>query len=440
MKISNVIENILSDKRVLDLISSFNNSDIYFASSTVGEIINYCIIHQTDKTIPVENVISYLKDLNNIKFQSRQIKDPASKEKYFQTERAKLIAATIAKSLQIDLKTAKDKQTEQIKQYFLKNYVENGYVFHSFPTARKNSVEQNGFTSIEKLWDNDAVKRVAKILEDHGAVTGLGGFSYYRPNGMYVEHNAELVLFHSLSAPEWFTFFTSAKHTQSSFNVADEPFYLKNYDACKQNVLNLMANLDLNEQEKKQVLDLFETTWQKLKLKSHTTALIKRKTINKTDVAPFENESMLDTITSALTDKDKQFAEHVGNVVNPETISASDVEILTIPPAEEFLKCEHFNTEKKEELFDPNNNFAIIGRGLLAGTLTISYKQFAACINAIRETFKDDANKKKELKDLSKKLVETIKQSPLSDEKKTEILEIFARYKNENNCKCNFDC
>ncbi len=434
MKFINTLQKILKDKRIAEYISSFDNSDIYFASSIIGEAINYCIIHQSDKNIKTEDVLAYIKVVNGMKLQASKIKDKAQRDKFFQTESAKIIAATIAKSLNIDLKKASNSEILKIKQYFLKNYIENGFVFHSFPTARRESVKQHGFTIIQKLWDNDRLQAVIKILEKHGAIAAMGGASYYNPNGMYVEHSAEMVLFHCLSAPEWFKFFTSSEHNGTSFDVATSPFYVKNYDACRQNVDDLITNLNLNEEESAEVSSFFESCWDVLKDKTQTAALIRRKTVGKTNPIS-DNTDLLTTITEALSDTHTQFSEHVGNVVDPQQITASDVELIDIPPAETFLKCDKFHRETKQELFNPRKTFKILSRGLCTETINLTLEQYSACVDAMEETFKDDNERLGELDKCKTDLYTKIEQSPLPKHLKEERVGLLDDYENSKQNK-----
>ena len=252
----NKIEELLQDKDVISEINFMGKSkSIFFPGKLIGEVFRYCIIHQSDDEINKEDVIKYLKDIKSIIFKADK-KNKEEQNYFFSIERSKIILKSIAKSLDINLskKIISKKDQIQIKNYFLNNYIKKGYVFHSFPSVRKNSVIKQGFTEIEQVWIDEKVKEVVKIFEDHGVLKALGGYGFYKTGGTYVEHNPDNILFHSISSPEWFKFFTSSSHVESTQDLSKSSFYLKDYDACRQNVEDLCKNSRLNKDEEVKVI------------------------------------------------------------------------------------------------------------------------------------------------------------------------------------------
>lgn len=429
------IEKLLSNKKIINEIKIQPvKTDIYFATTFVGEVIKYCLIHSSRKDIKSDEVVTYIRGVKDVMYEYRKIENETERSKYIQNERSKLIISSIAKSLGLESKNAyTEAEEEQIKQYFLTNYVTNGYVFHSFPSARQESVEEYGFKQVEKLWDNEKVKEVSEIFERHGVLTALGGFSFYRAGGMYVEHNPENVMFHAFSSPEWFKFFTSSRHTDTNFDINTSPFYLKDYDACKQNVEDLCINANLDEEESKRVIDLFETAWTNLGNTKLVFAMIPRSKINKDSIeqAIIEGESLEDTITTVLTDRMHQFDEHVGNVIDPTQISADDLCVLELPQADKLIECQQFDREKREDLYNPKRVVTQMTKGLLSGVLDVSFEQYVACMDAMDSVFSDNPNYPKEIKRYLEKMDEKIENSTLSKDKKWELINTMRGYERQ---------
>lgn len=437
MKISEVISKILNDDSVIKEINFMqNNQDIYFAKTFIGEVLRYCIIHKGD--VKAEEVCTYLQQLKGIYSKAHKQTDPT----FFESERAKLIIKSISLHLNFnkDYEELSHEEQQKIGEYFLKNYVKEGYVFHSFPSAREQSVKKHGFTTIEQIWEHQKVKEVAKIFEKHGLLTALGGYNFYDDNvtnttngsnKIYVEHNPEEVFFHCLSSPEWFKFFTSSYHAANSNDLAHSPFYLKNYEACRQNVEDLCNNANLTAEETKTVIALFEHLWKTKGLGNPklTTALIKKKAISKHKVAKatIKNQSLIDTINTVLLDRTHQFDEHIGNVVDASEIDAEDCEILELPPADRFLTCSQFRRETRKELYSPKRNIQALAKGMMGG-LNGSYTQFSLLISNIEQVIKENGGNLNDIDNCIAVVLEKIEQSTLPASQKKSIIDTINNY------------
>ena len=190
--------------------------------------------------------------------------------------RARELCKSIIKRLNINVsdRTLSNENVERIKDYFLKNYVLNGYVFHSFSGALEDSIREFGLSSTKRIWDNDEIMKIAHIFEEKNVISPFGGYSQYSGGGMYIEHDPKMIYCHALSAPEWFKWFTSSNHNINSFSIEEFPYYLKDYEGCRQNVLDLCINAELNENEIRMVMELFESNWKILGTKRMCVALI----------------------------------------------------------------------------------------------------------------------------------------------------------------------
>ena len=89
------IEQLLQDK---DIISEINfmgkNHSTFFPGKLIGEVIRYCIIHQSDKEIKKEDVIQYLQDIKYVMFEADK-RGKEERDSFFSKERSKIILKSI---------------------------------------------------------------------------------------------------------------------------------------------------------------------------------------------------------------------------------------------------------------------------------------------------------------------------------------------------------
>ena len=437
MNVPEKINELLKNKEVLEALRSKNSTHLYSSSMDVGELCTYVMIHSSREDIPVEEVVAYLNKVRAINY---EYKDEPDEKKYYLQEqgKSKLITKSIALALGYkDIENLTPQQKEEVKQYFLNNYVKNGYVFHSFPSARKDSVKENGFTTVEKLWDHKEVMEVAEIFKNHGVLSAVGGYAFYGSNksGMYVEHDPKQMFFHSVSAPEWFKFFTSADHNNNDgMALNSSPYYYKDYEACRRNVEDLCKNTELTKEETEIVLNFFEKNWQKLGQKELVTSMIKRNKIGKDDIskAIIEGQNLEDTISTVLKDKTNQFGEHDGNVIDPTNLTGKDVEIVDLPPADELLGEIEFTRETRASLFDPRKVFGIQSRYFSSRTKTpLTYDQYKNAINTVEKVLLEEGKDLEIVDRCIKRLIEVVKESEyITEVEKQEKVELIKEFEN----------
>lgn len=454
-----IIEQLLKDKDIINEINynaihkneTAERNNMYLSGKLIGEVFRYCIIHQNQK-IDQEEVKRYIQDIKAV-YYSSYLLDEKLQSQFIESNRSGVIAKSIAEKLNIDhsSKEISPKDQERIKEYFINNYVKNGYVFHSFPSQRKQTIQEVGFTQVEKLWDNEKVEEVVKIFEEQGVIKALGGYGFYdgeakekgttAPNDeeqnkrkIYVEHNPEEIFFHTLSSPEWLKFFTSSSHTISDKSLESSPFFVKNYEACKQNVKDLCKNAGLTREQKEKVSSLFKECWKTLGKPELTTALIPKAKVGKDHVPKeIENLNILETISYILTDSTRDFVEHVGNVVDVDKIKGKDLEIVEMSSAETFIHCDSFKRETQEELYDPEKNVYAIYYGIVSsdGTKTLTQEQYNKVFNKMEKVFATNPDKYKEISKNLDKLKKSIRASSLKDKEK--IVDNFDSWEEKRN-------
>ncbi len=411
------IESILNNTRIMKILEQVGKSGIApvpRVSNLIGEIYTYCFVHNDGKDIDINKVINYVETMNKAYFKCH------GNEKLMLDIRAKELYKSIASRLNIDISSEIiSKEDEQkIQDYFLKNYVEKGYVMHSFSGATEESIRENGFSSSKRIWDNDEIMNVAQIFEEKNVITPVGGYSHYSGGGMYVENDAKKIYWHGLSAPEWLKWFTSANHNKNSSNIKDSPYYLRNYEGCKQNVLDLCTNAGLNEDETTQVMSMFEKNWKLLGTETMCVALIPKSIIGMGNIedAIISGQSALETIKTVLSDGRGQYKEHEGNALK-QTITEKDMLIMALPKSQGIFGEHKFDRETKEELYNPKSVLDMIYRGTIEYGFELSQEKIDSIIETLRQVHNHNPEVENVIKKYNERVVNRTSQTSEQDVK-----------------------
>lgn len=416
------IENILNNEKIKKIIEQAGRGEVApvnRVSNLIGEIYTYCFVHNDGNDLDINNVISYVKIMSDAYFECH------GSEKLMQDIRAKELGKSIAQRLNIDISSGMiSKEEEQsIQDYFLKNYVKNGYVMHSFPGAVEASIREYGFSSSKRIWDNDEIMRVAHIFEDKDVISPVGGYSHYSGGGMYVENNTRDVYWHALSAPEWFKWFTSANHNKNSSSIEDSPYYLRNYEGCKQNVVDLCVNAGLNEDKMSQVMSMFEKNWKVLGTERMCVALIPKSVIGKDNIeeATIPGQSVIETIKTVLSDGRGQYKEHDGNDLK-QTVTEKEMIIMGLPNSREIFGEHVFDRETKKELYDPKLVLDMIFRVIIACGFELSKEKIDSIIETLRQVHNGSPEVEKSIQEYNERVSSLA--SGIHTITKTEILKV----------------
>lgn len=329
---------------------------IGFLSNLIGELYIHHIINKDGYGF--EDYMTQVAELY-LQFGERKI----SVER-FDLQRAKLISTIIASKLGIDIKNVTPENMVRVKNYFLQEYVANGYVSHSFPEAYFDSIMKNGLVSsaearLDKPLD---IQEIQDIFMSKGVMAPMGAYPFYGGSGIYYEHDFTRMFKHAIDSPEWFNWFTSADHTVTFHDgIEKSPYILRSEADCRRNVNDLCLNAGLNEEETKKVMDFYQKHYAKFSSAKLNVALIAKRTVGKDIItdAVSQNMDLFETINYVLNDGARQYTEHDGNVyagdINPEDLSVS-----VIPDASKYIKAEQYQRETQEHLMSPDFNLAII--------------------------------------------------------------------------------
>lgn len=353
------LENNINSNFFLEILKrNWNNGhNIHSLGKLIGEAYTISIINKDG--------YGFQEYMTQVESLHGQLKEHKISPDNFNLQKSKLICIVIAKKIGIDVtREVTLSDMLKVKTYFLQEYVENGYVSHSFPQAYYESIIENGLiSSTEKRNDKPVeIQEIQDIFLNKGVVSPLGGYPYYGGTGIYYEHDFTKVFQHAIDSPEWFNWFTSSDHTTAYHSdIETSPYILRNEEACRQNIQDLCVNAELNLDETKQVISFYEKSYDKFNSPKLNVALISKKFLGKSDVsvvAP-QNLDLFATITHVLNDGANQYVEHQGNVYN-ETISPNNLKISVLPTASKFMRAEHYSRESKAHLTDPKTNLEVL--------------------------------------------------------------------------------
>ena len=127
--VSNIEEHINSPFFIEMLKRNYDRyHNIHYISKLIGELYIHHIIHKDG--------FGYRTYMKKVEELYTSYFDKQISPEQFAIQRAKNIAVIIAKKLHINVSNPITKEDEKkIKDYFLQEYVANGYVSHAFPEA-----------------------------------------------------------------------------------------------------------------------------------------------------------------------------------------------------------------------------------------------------------------------------------------------------------------
>lgn len=404
------IDAILNNEEIRKIINEAGRGEVApvkRVSDLIGDVYTYCFVHNDGSDLDINDLINYVERMGEAYF------DCDGDEKGIQDIRSKELAKSIAQRLDIDILngTISKEDDQRIQDYFLTNFVENGYVMHSFSGAVEDSIREHGFSSSKRIWDGNKIIQIANMFKEKGTLSPVGAYSYYSGGGMYVENNACDIYWHGLSAPEWFKWFTSANHNVQSANIEDSPYYLRNYEGCKQNVSDLCDNSGLNEAEKESVMEMFEKNWEMLGTERMCVALIPKSVIGKNnrEDAIIPGQNCVDTIKTVLSDGRGQYIEHQGNSLK-QTVTEKDMIIMGLPNSREIFGEHKYKRETKEELYNPKLVLDMIFRGTMIAGFKLSQEEINSTIEKFRQVHNGSQEVETAIQEYNEKVSNFLKQ------------------------------
>ena len=162
-----------------------------------------------------------------------------------------------------------DNRIEDIIRYAFENFVKNGYVFHAGNSSSIENDMKYGLSVSQSSQENKLeLMHIASIYRKYGNDNPLGwGILDIKNerNGWFYDSNPHNMLYYA-NSPEWFGQFCGGNHCYSFGLVPEENrhgYANRDYDACFLTITKLIEKYNMDESDKKEILDFFNKCWDK---------------------------------------------------------------------------------------------------------------------------------------------------------------------------------
>lgn len=162
-----------------------------------------------------------------------------------------------------------DSKIEDIISYAFENFIRNGYVFHAGNSKAIEDNMKNGLDFSQSSLANKAeLMHIASIYSKYGNDNPLGWGTLdikNGKNGWFYDSVPNNMLYYA-DSPEWFGQFCGGNHCYAWGLVPEENrhgFANRDYDACLLTITKLIEKNNMNESDRKEILEFFDKCWSK---------------------------------------------------------------------------------------------------------------------------------------------------------------------------------
>lgn len=234
------LEKFINDEKTIDQIVSFPEG---CRNRLVGELIRAYLVFKDEKYSMV-----YLERLRDCLAETGRLDNYDGP-----------LIDTIATSLDVDPTSPEGK--EAIHNYYQANYGSQSYQYHGFNGVFKESVENNGLTTTQRMWDWDELKAIDDIATEHHVPMVLGWGILNSENGVFVTDSAELLYKYANASPEWFAQFVAEGFHIPNIGHNKQAFNRKDYKQAKENIENTCGAMGVTADEYDTIMAFFEKYW-----------------------------------------------------------------------------------------------------------------------------------------------------------------------------------
>lgn len=168
------------------------------------------------------------------------------------------------------------------------NFITEGYLFHSFNGAFKESIKERGLVLTNKPWDLNETERVKQIFSTKGKKDLYGLYQGEEHTPIYLSSNLNSSSYYAVSSPTWFLHFVTGGMMDHEYDK--EAYRRRDYDACLNNILLLIYKYQLSKDEEEVVLRFFNKYYNMLASSNPNMLMIKRNAIIKPVLIPPQSE------------------------------------------------------------------------------------------------------------------------------------------------------
>lgn len=276
-EVLNLLHDTLEDEKTINKVSVFSPN---------GEKYGY---NQYSLMIVMDFLIKYsivIRDMNNFPYCIEELKKIVysySDHKELVLCFNELLGELIRLKLNLTDKTSSDNK-RKILSYLYEEYIVNGYMFHSFPSAFKELVEEKGIDAKDYSYPVFYMKKLYYIFKNHKYDEMIPKYLLEGISSISITDSPAMAYYYAFRSPQYFcNLVATSKYYKDNPNYDYEAYYRKDMDACRNNLLLLAKHLNMTDKEKDTVITAFEKQWNLLDASNSLPeiAFISRKAVGK---------------------------------------------------------------------------------------------------------------------------------------------------------------
>ncbi|MBQ3468578.1 MAG: hypothetical protein IJH18_00750, partial [Bacilli bacterium] len=258
-----MIEKFLERADVLDFLRECL-TDSRFVNTTTSEMFEedlflknqYGLLFAMDALIKFDIIVGDPDLIDEYVAQLRRIMKKFNTGNDLYLGLNKTLGKLIASKLNLE-DTDSPENKKAIIKYIYERYIQNGYIFHSFPAEYLEEIKNTGIDSSEAYYNLEEVKEIDAIFKNHGMGKVFDGLNENHNYAIDITDSPLIAYFNALNMPKYLNTFTSTNEYLLENKYDRNAFYKKDKVACLDNIKRLSNNAGLTNQEKEKVLAFF---------------------------------------------------------------------------------------------------------------------------------------------------------------------------------------
>lgn len=276
-EVLNLLHDTLESSKTINKVSVFSPNgekygyNQYSLMIVMDFLIKYCIV---------------IKDTNNFLYCMDELKKMIysyNDHKELVLWSNELLGELIRLKLNLTDKTSSDNK-RKILSYLYEEYIVNGYMFHSFPSAFKELVEEKGIDAKDYSYPVFYMKKLYYIFKNHKYNDMIPKYLLDGITSISITDSPAMAYYYAFRSPQYFcNLVATSKYYKDNVSYDYEAYYRKDMDACRNNLLLLAKHLNMTDKEKDTVVTAFSKQWNLLDASNSLPeiAFISRKDVGK---------------------------------------------------------------------------------------------------------------------------------------------------------------
>ncbi len=256
-----------------------------------------------------------------------------------------------------------------VVQYFYNRYIEEGYVFHSFPGYFYK--EEQTLQIENYYYQFEEMKQIQEIIKKYKIGKGFSKNFDTSIGHISFTDSPFMALFYSYNCPLFLyeLCIKLIKNDETEEPILDN-FFMKSYKNCYYQLDSFLKRKEIPWNDKNRILDFLQMEWNKLEVTkmAPVVACIKRKKLEKSTLEQYQalinSKDSLENIVNRILDV--RLNDHqLQNSIQPEFY-------LKLPNIYEILEQEISQEQNSKETMELNNSYGNATIVALFGVLLIA--------------------------------------------------------------------